>query len=210
MSQTKKPVSKIEGSIANIQREESLKIIRESEKAVTSLLPDVSPTRRKFPESSFREHFLPVVSGEAYKNLPPDYTPERLYNEAYNYWCQVAGGPTMEVEVVEPDGSVAFIVPALMDTSVMNISQPRDRVGLRAANKEYIERSPGLPHVAKVQMQRSLATQINHMFQNQQDPRQSRERVKKMREYYGLPTEAQENVSEKQQASGFMGDLSFD
>lgn len=201
---------KLAGSIADIQRQDAMRVLTDSERAVSGLDPAKDPTlRRKFPESAFREHFLPVVSGEAYKRLPPDYTPERLYDEAYNLWSQVAGGLTMEVEVIEPDGTVAFVVPALMDTSIMNIAQPSDRVGLRAANKEYIERSQGLPQVAKTQLQRSLNQQINHMFANPVDPKRSKEQVNKMRQYYNLPIEgsAAENT---QTSQGFMGDLSFD
>lgn len=200
---------KLAGTIADLQRQESMRILAESERAVAGLDPNKMIERKKFPEEMFRQHFLPVVSGDAYKRLPPDYTPERLHDEAYNYWCQIAGGPTNEVDVVEPDGTVAFTVPALMDTSVMNIAQPKNRAGLRSLNKEYIERSPGLPHVAKAHLQAGLAQQIVHMFKDTATPKDSVEKIQKMREYYGISDKGNEETKATSQGN-FMGELSFD
>jgi hypothetical protein len=207
MNQPKNP--RLAGSIAEMQRQESMRILQDSERAVADLSTPKMTERRKFPEEQFRRNFLPVVSGEAYKRLPPGYTPERLHDEAYNFWCQVAGGPTGEVDVVEPDGTVAFTVPALMDTSIMNIAQPSNRAGLRALNKEYIERSPGMPHVAKTTLQVGLAQQISYMFQNTPDPRETNAKIKKMHEYYGIKPVEQENKTSGP-TDDFLGELSFD
>lgn len=198
------------GSIADLQRNEAMRILKESEEIIAELDPGKITERRKFPEEQFRRNFLPLVTGEAYEKLPPGYTPERLHDEAFNLWCQVSGGPTNEVDVVEPDGTVAFTVPALMDTSIMNIAQPTDRAGLRALNKEYIERSPGLPHVAKARMQAGLAQQIAYMFQNTPDPRETSENIKRIHNYYGITKPAGEEPKNKVAENNYMGEFKFD
>lgn len=189
-----------------------MRLIQKDEENMMTLLPEADPARRKFPESEFRKHFLPIFSGEAYERLPPGYTAERLSNEARRYWTQVAGSLGAEVEVVEPDGSTAFIFPALQDTSALNIAQPPDSPTLRHLNAEVLERSQGSPDLANRQMINGLSHQLAYLTSvSRPDEKAVKEKVRKIREYYKLPLDP---VATKHQeapgAQNFMGEMSFD
>lgn len=198
------------GDISSRVRERELRVIQKDEEVIRSLMPDTDSTRRQYPESEFRRHFLPVFSGEAYKNLPEGYTAQQLNDDAHRYWIQVAGSAHNEVEVTEPDGSVAFIVPALSDTSVLKISQPQDDAGLRHLQKEVLERVQGLPHVASRQMMQGLERKIAYMTSNSKgDEIKAVKRISEIRKYYDLEDTSLDTVKSKAEVN-FMGDMDFD
>lgn len=190
------------------RKKQRMRIIREDEKIMERLLPDSAPERRKYPEPEFRRNFLPIVTGKAYEQLPPGYTKERLRDEANRYWLQIAGGPGYEVEVVNPDGSTAFIVPAIMDTSVLNTAQETDRPSLRHLNRDYQEKVIGMPQVAERIMARGLSDKLTRLLSQEPDRKEAVKKIEKMREYYGLPNEVKEESKENQN-DNFMGEMEF-
>lgn len=199
------------GIIAERIKQETLRVIEKDEAVVRRLLPEEAPERNKYPESEFRRHFLPVFSGEAYDRLPPDYTPERLTDEAYRFWTQVSGGAIYEVEVVEEDGSTAFIVPALVDTSILSIAQARNRPGMRQLQEDVVSKAQGLPHIANAHLASGLERKLVEMTAGNRlgDRKISAERIQKIRDYYGLEAPA-ESKGKSAGDSNFMGDMSFD
>lgn len=68
-------------------------------------------TNRKLPERLFVSDFLPYFCGE----LDLSSNPKLL-----DMWYTISGGQTNEVDVVDIDGSVLFVVPALLNTKVIN------------------------------------------------------------------------------------------
>lgn len=187
-----------------------LKVIQQHEEFIATLMPDADPERSRYPESEFRKHWLPIISGEAVKNLRPGYTAEDLANDTHRYWSQIAGGVSREVEVIDSNGEVAFIVPALADTSALNIAQSRTEPGLKILQDEVLKDVQGRPDVADARMINGLERKIAHMTSaGTGDRKRTIERINKMHEYYGLKTDKPE---EKKVGgmSDFMGEMSFD
>lgn len=196
-----------------MQNEQRMQIIKD-EKVVASLLPEKSPTRRQYPESEFRQNFLPVLTGDAYTNLPEGYSPQQVADEATSCWLMIAGGPNAEVDVVNPDGSVAFVVPALMDTSRLNIAQPKDDPGLRKLTNDVFQKVQGLPDVAKRELARGLDRKLTYLASaGTGDRKVINERISAIRSFYGLPDAGSVNTTQAsngQPNGGFMGEMSFD
>lgn len=201
------------GRISQRLQNETTMQIQKDEDNMRRLLPEASPERRKYPESEFRRHFLPVFSGEAYTRLPPGYTSEQLANDASRYWMQVAGGPNAEVEVINHDGSTAFVVPALCDTSVLNVAQPADNPGLRMLNHNVLQKVQSLPDAAKRELVNGLDRKLAYMTAaGQGDKRDAVTKITAMRAFYNLPEPAPEDGKPKGDGAGlgFMGEMQFD
>lgn len=166
-------------------REHNMRVIQEDEARILELLPDRNPERRQLPESIFREHFLPIVSGEAFKSLPPDYTPQRLSDEATEKWAQVAGSLQAEVEVMESDGTVAFVFPALMDTAGLRTRLDAKDEGLAAVAKEYRHRQQGMPAIADRILESGLAAKLTTLL-GTADSKPAQAMMQKVFDYYGI------------------------
>ena len=199
------------GVIADRIAKETLRVIEKDEAVVRRMLPEEAPERNKYPESEFRRHFLPVFSGEAYSRLPPGYSAQQLTDDAYRFWTQVSGGSVYEVEVIEDDGTTAFIVPALIDTSILNIAQDRQRPGMRHLQEDVVSKAQGMPHIANAQLASGLERKLVEMTSGNRlgDKKVSAERIQKIRDYYGLEATA-ETQDKKESSTDFMGDMSFD
>lgn len=196
--------------LAKAVNDRTLRMIRADEEIVRQLAPETDTDRPQYPEQEFRRNFLPVITGEALKNLPDGFTPERVFDVATQCWAQIAGSMTQEVDVVEPDGTVAFTVPALMNTFIMDPAQPRTNAGLRAVNQEYQAKIHTLPEVAEKIMSTSLARKLTTLFKDEENVTNAEAKVKKMREYYGIDKTdgGQDQTSAKN--TSFMGEMSFD
>lgn len=201
----KKPAIDLETARRNAR----IRIIREDEETMRSLLPENAPERRKYPEPEFRRNFLPIVTGEAYEKLPPGYTKERLRDEATRYWLQIAGGPGYEVEVVTATGETAFIVPAIMDTSVLNIAQDMNQASLRHLNREFQEKAVGLPQVAERILARGLNEKLSRLLSQEPDRTEAIKKIEKMHEFYGLKDKLKEAEKKNGQNENFMGEMEF-
>lgn len=194
------------------QETEAIKLLKKSEEAISQLDPSKLIERRKYSESEFRRNFLPVMSGEAYSRLPPGYTPERLYEEATDFWMNIAGGPGYEVEVIEADGRTAFIVPAMMDTSIINTFQPKDKAGLRQLTSEYQSKLIGLPVAANNILKRGLTSHIATLFTSEPDQKSAIKKIDAIMDYYGVERvgAGKENKEQaKPVDQGYMGEMEF-
>lgn len=202
-----KPVRKF--NLKNTREQEAVRILQEGNDLIASLDERNAPERRKYPEQEFRKNFLPIVTGEAYDRLPPGYGAERLREEANSFWLKIAGGPGHEVEVVESDGTVAFIMPALMDTSVINTFQPKNEAGLKQLNSDYQSKVIGMPAIASRMIERGLSHKLGQLLSSEPDRAEAAKKIDVMRKYYNL--EDPEAKKEKEQAkTNFMGDMEFD
>ena len=74
---------------------------------------EISP----LPEAIFVHMFLPFFAGE--KKLSDD--PSIL-----GKWISVSGSPTKEVQIIDSDMNPLFIVPALADTSIIDVVNEND------------------------------------------------------------------------------------
>lgn len=196
----------------NPEENEYIRLVKKGEELVSQLDPSKTPERRKYSESEFRRNFLPVISGEAYDRLPPNYTPERLHDEATNFWMNIAGGPGYEVEVVEADGRTAFIVPAMMDTSIISTFQPQDRAGLRQLTADYQSKLIGLPVAADNMLRRGLRSHLSTLFTSEPDQKAAIKRLDVIRDYYGIEKVAKEEGSSStpdSSSGGYMGEMEF-
>jgi len=78
----------------------------------TSLVTDFKSKAGNLPESIWVQYFLPYFSGASeFKDNP----------KVYSDWLSIAGGPSHEVNILGPDGSVLFIVPKIESTELIKI-----------------------------------------------------------------------------------------
>lgn len=66
----------------------------------------------KLPESIFVQVFLPFFCGEKSINDEKDILVK---------WVSIAGSPTKEVQIIDDNGDDLFVVPALMDSTIIDI-----------------------------------------------------------------------------------------
>lgn len=183
---------------------------------------DADWTRPRFPERLFRDNFLPVLTGDAYKRLPPGKTEEQLTDEARLMWLNVSKGPLNEVDVVTEDGKVAFTMPALLPTRHLDSMQqregPMDRRmrPMKVYAEEYRQHQQTLPAVGNARLQAGLNHKLHVMFARG-DNGEVRNKINKMYEYYGIAPEKADGskpAQAKQGDSPFsgddMGEMSFD
>lgn len=74
----------------------------------------VKPNREinKLPESIFIQVFLPFFCGEKLITDEKDILVK---------WVSIAGAPTKEVQIIDDNGNDLFIVPPLMDSTIIDI-----------------------------------------------------------------------------------------
>lgn len=199
-------------------RKEHLDNIRRDEKHIEHFMRDGgTPTRNRFPEHMFRENFLPIITGDAFKRLPEGMSEDDLREQAHVMWSRVAGSPTAEVDVVEPDGSVAFTMPPMSSIKNANTSHPRETAPpIAAYTKKFMEKAAGQPTIAKAYLNRGISEKIAHMFSTvdtEAERIEESKKLEKMRDYYGLPKDAKgpgNKVADKPSGTGNLGELSFD
>jgi hypothetical protein len=85
-----------------------------------------------FPETIFKDHFLPYFAGQ----VVPNDTDNRAAQ-----WIGIAGNPTREVDLVDNAGNVVLTVPSLFDTHALNPLRPADRIprGQKSMHEMVIE-----------------------------------------------------------------------
>lgn len=205
------PQASVTGRLRDRVKEIGMKVILSDEAHLRSLMPDAAPERNRYRERDFRQHFLPVMSGEAAKNLAPGYTVERLNEEAHQYWATVAGGVSREVEVIDDAGEVAFIVPALADTSRLRTAQHPEIAGLKTLQEEVLQDVQGRPDVAETRMLTGLERKIAYLVSSGTgDTKRTVDRIKAMHDYYGLKYDDGKPAASISSGGGFMGEMSFD
>lgn len=204
------PAPPVSGRLRDRVREVGMRVIMQEEAFIRTLMPEAETDRTRYPEAEFRRHFLPVFSGEAEKNLPPGYTPERLRGEAHTYWATIAGGLSCEVDVVDETGEVVFTVPALSDTSVLNTAQNPNTPGLKNLQEDVLQDIQGRPDVANARLLNGLENKISTLVSAGTGDRvKTLSRLAKMHAYYGLKTE-DTTVAAPKSSGSFMGEMSFD
>lgn len=204
-------VAKTAPDISEMVERNMLRVVEQEEDHIRGIpdLPDEH--RRTFPETLFRENFLPIVSGSAFKKLPEGYTPERLINEATDMWSRVAGGLNAEVDVIEPDGRVAFTFPPLVNTNVLNTRVNNKDPLLSVLVENYQKKVVGLPTFAEPALQAGLTSKLTRLFKAAEPTKRDTDNVKNMRQYYGLKeSESPDEVKVTADKSTDLGELSFD
>lgn len=100
----------------------------EKEQEINTLLENINNVLNKvgnesvsrMQEKIFAGVFVPIFAGE-----------ESLYGATLETWINFAGGPYMEVDVINNVGKVIFRVPAIYDRNTIN---PSAKGGLNIAN----------------------------------------------------------------------------
>lgn len=93
---------------------------------------------RQIPEEIFRVHFLDFFTTQEKLDPNRNYLAE---------WIGVAGTSVSKVDAIDPAGNVLFTVPPVMDSSIMNLSNPGGK-SLKDMMYEYKLHAEGLPGAA--------------------------------------------------------------
>lgn len=188
---------------------EAMRIIEESNNVLEALSNDATSDRRQYPESEFRRNFLPVINGAALKNPPKGMTAEDVKKSAMACWLLVAGSYVGEVDVVNSDGTVAFTMPAISDSSVLSTIQKTGDENMSSIEEEFRESHAGMGRIAETNLINSLN---QHLLKNTNeigpDEKEARRKIEVMRKFYGLTSEKEE-VTNPHSNSDFMGTMSF-
>lgn len=88
--------------------------------------------RQKLPESVFVQTFLPYFSGQI--KAGPNENPVAQ-------WIGVAGSPTSEVELIDNQGKVVAIVPAIFNTDFINPNKIQGNGLYRIAQQHELEKT---------------------------------------------------------------------
>lgn len=195
--------------IAELRRQTAMRIIEDGASIAADLLADTTAERRQFPEQDFKRIFLPVITGAAFKNPPPGYTPERIAKEARNCWLMVAGGEVAEVDVIKRDGTVAFTMPALSDSGALDTIQRSESENMKFIEEEF-RHQQGLGAIAEQNLIASLNQRLTAISVREPDRKEAERKLSKMREFYGLEKPKDPKEEKKDSNSGFMGEMFFD
>lgn len=122
-----------------------------------ALVLDTTGIVNKLPESVFVEVFLPYFAGE--KQITKE-------NSVMNDWVSIAGTPNNEVAIVGADGTVLYRVPAIYDTSILNVTHRNKGESLNEIYTHYDLQQNNLPVVAE----RFLTDSLTHKVPSMLDP----------------------------------------
>jgi hypothetical protein len=138
----------------------------------------IQRTTVNLPEHVFRGYFLPYFSGNT--NLPM-YQGKDIIAE----WIGIAGSPMGEVNVILPNGQIAFTVPAMFDTNTLSVNG-QARGGLKNILQEYEMRKAGVPAAANNFLMNSLYNESKQITSTPIDMNPATERWVKIFKYYGI------------------------
>lgn len=132
----------------------------------------------RLPEEVFRHYFLPYFSG-----LGTIHPQRNVIAE----WIGVAGTAMTEVDVFAPDLTILFTVPALFDTSVIDVTKQRAGNSLSTVMENYQMRQGGVPAVATNYVNQALAAKMNDITLNKPDRMTvARQRWESIMAHYGI------------------------
>lgn len=139
-----------------------------------------SMERSKLPEPIFRENFLPFFTGQQ----RPD--PQ---NGLYAQWIGIAGAPTAEVDVIDEEGKTVFVVPALLNTSGLQVLRSRHQgPSIMEMVSDFNDEAVGLPTVARNKFYKSLAEKGAEIITNDPATQRDQDNWRKIAEHYRIET----------------------
>lgn len=197
-------------------RRDCLSEIRRGEEGLDELFRVAANGREeriRLPESIFRRNFLPFINGEAFKNLPEGWTEEQARQFATEKWIHVAHGQTNEVDVVEPNGEVAFTMPAFSPMDHLNIAHPSEGPTLRHFAQRYDENRRTSGRIARFHLAQGVKVKMEALFSGVDQPTAHVEQLEKMRKYYGIDKSSEEKASNAANGGGGLsqlGEMQFD
>lgn len=209
MTNPQKPRAVPKIDLDETKRQDAMRIIADADRATADLLADPRLERRTYPEQDFRRYFLGVFTGEAQRNPPPGYTAKRVTEEARNCWLMVAGSVMAEVDVVNRDGSVAFTIPAMSDSTALNTIQKTEDENMKHMEEEW-RHQQGLGAIAERKMIKSLNERLAHISSGEVDVKEAKRKLDIVRKFYGLETDDTEKKDSQETNQGFMGEMIFD
>lgn len=132
----------------------------------------------RLPEDVFRYYFLPYFSG-----MGPVHPQRNVIAE----WIGVAGTAMTEVDVFAPDMTILFTVPALFDTSVIDVTKQRAGNSFSSVIDNYQLRQGGVPAVAINYVNQALAVKMGEITMEKPDRMAiAKQRWDLIMMYYGI------------------------
>jgi len=110
-------------------------------------------TRGKLPLVYLLKYFIPRLFG------PEDPEKEAVVAE----WISIAGSPTSEIEILDPQGTVLFIAPGLFDTSNIDVVNKNIGEGFLSIFSKYDLKSNNLQIIANKYLNEALKSKSNEI-----------------------------------------------
>lgn len=111
----------------------------------------------KLPEDIFVKVFLPFFSGEETLDSNPDILVR---------WISIAGNPSKEVQIVDNNSDVIFIVPALMDTSCIDFKNNGKGQALANILANYELHKGQLPVIGQNYLNGTIDNRLKTLIKN--------------------------------------------
>lgn len=170
--------------------------------------------RVRYPESRFRHYFAPFFLGIF--EVPPQYNLLML-------WVSEIGSYHVEVDVVDGQGNVLFVVPAILNTDGLNLSHnAQSRIRFNGLESVYKADQMNNPQGAILNYYNGIAKKLGSMFNGYSPDPNHIHKWLKIFEYYNVtpPSDGNVRIVEKkpeelaienqQQKWGNTGTLNFE
>lgn len=138
--------------------------------------------RKTYPIERFTHYFAPIFLGVV----------QPLENQnVYQAWRSEVGSLHIEVDVVDANGVVQFTVPALMDTSAIDLLMTDKTAAMRFSdiNNAYDLDSRNFASLARDDYIRNLGSRLHGMFSQNKRNANNMANWLRIYEYYKVPTD---------------------
>lgn len=139
--------------VLKAQFEQERQVIKTNMDAIfQSVVVDAKKDASMLPESIFEAVFLPFFCGD----LSPEISKMRT-----SEWISIAGSPMAEVRIIDAEGETLFTVPALMDSSSIEVAKQQG-MSFSEMFEEYSLQHNYMPVVGNNFIMRALADKQNN------------------------------------------------
>ena len=130
---------------------ESMKVL---DNVFPALVENIQDVMARLPEDIFVSHFLPFFAGRIDINFKPTIIAE---------WVSVAGSPMSEVAITDHTGAILYIVPAIFDTSFINVNRQKQSMGFAAIVDKTNLMTNNLPVMGERFLNQALAGKLDEI-----------------------------------------------
>jgi hypothetical protein len=149
-----KQVVDTSGDVKIVQDFAKTQLINKITQSFNDLVVEPSKEISRLPESVFVGYFLPFFCGEKTQKENP-----KIFAE----WISIAGSPVKEVQIVDDVNRDLFVVPGLMDSSVIDKLNDRGTSSLLSIFTNYELHKAHLPVLGESYLANSLEQKIPTM-----------------------------------------------
>lgn len=110
----------------------------------------------QLPENIFKQYFLPFFCGEVNTNK----------QNFLVQWISIAGTPIKEVEIIDENGNKLFNVPAIMDSTIIDVKNTKEGQSFFDITVNYELHRKQLPVIGETYLRNSLDERFKTLTTN--------------------------------------------